>query len=301
MRNISAKIETLRSARAESRVGMAEKTLRLVRDGTGPKGDPLPLARAAAVLAAKKTSDLIPYCHPILIDSVVVEFEFHDAHIAVTAEVSAVAKTGVEMEAMTAATVAALTIYDMLKPVDSGMEILGTKLLEKRGGKSSFRDRPPRGFKAAVLVASDGTAQGLREDKSGQMIRERLQEWGLNDAAYVIVPDEKAEVRRKLLNFCEAGIPLVLTTGGTGLGPRDVTVEATREVIEREVPGMAEAMRSYGQRRTPYAMLSRGLVGIRGKTLIVNLPGSSAGVKESMDAIFPALFHVYPIADGGGQ
>jgi len=301
MRNITNKIETLRTAKAQSLLKMKEETLQILREGKGPKGDPLPLARAAAILAAKKTSDLIPYCHPILLDHVGVEFEFRDGIIAITTEVTAVAKTGVEMEALTAASIAALTVYDMLKPVDSEMEILGTKLLEKRGGKSSFRNFIPKGFKAAVLVTSDGSAKGIREDKSGKIIQKRLEEFGVKEIAYQILPDEKEQIIRELLKFCEEGCPLVMTTGGTGLGPRDVTIEATREVIEREVPGMAEAMRTYGQRRTPYAMLSRGTVGIRRKTMIVNLPGSSKGVEESMDAIFPALFHAYPIAEGEGH
>ncbi len=301
MRNISSKIETLRTAKAESLLKIKEETLQLIRDGKAPKGDPFPLARAAAIMAAKKTSDLIPYCHPILVDHVGVEFEFRGGTIAITTEVSAVAKTGVEMEALTAASVAALTIYDMLKPVDLDMEILGTRLLEKRGGKSSFRDRPPKDFKAAVIVTSDGAAALKREDKSGKLICDRLSAFGIRSLRYVIHPDDREKIRKELLRLCKDNYHLVLTTGGTGLGPRDVTVEATREVIERELPGIAEAMRSFGQHRTPYAMLSRGLVGIRGKTIIVNLPGSSKGVEESMDAIFPTLFHAYPIVDGGGH
>jgi molybdenum cofactor synthesis domain-containing protein len=96
-------------------------------------------------------------------------------------------------------------------------------------------------------------------------------------------------------------VDLILTTGGTGLGPRDVTVEATQEVIEREVPGMMEAVRAYGQARTPYAMLSRGVAGTRGKTLIINFPGSSRGTEEGLNALFPYLFHAYPMMEGMGH
>ncbi len=336
MRNIVSKIETLRTARAEARVKMREETLQLLREGKGPKGDPLPLARAAAVMAAKKTSDLIPYCHPILIDHVGVDFELPSPQpspaggegvLVITTEVSAVAKTGVEMEALTAASVAALTIYDMLKPVDDQMEILGCRLIEKKGGKSSFPAFVPKGFKAAILVMSDtissemklnqaqsavegeapralpveGATRAPIKDRSGRLIRERLTAFGIENVEPIVLPDDREKIRNELLRLCEDGTHLILTTGGTGLGPRDVTVEATREVIERDIPGISEAMRSYGQRRTPYAMLSRGLVGIRGKTMIVNLPGSSKGVVESMDAIFPALFHAYPMTEGEGH
>ena len=321
MRNIANKIETLRTATAETRVKISQETLRLLKEGKTPKGDPLPLAKAAAIMAAKKTSDLIPYCHPILIDSVDVEFEiplnppfdpstslragdggqggFSELKITVT--VTAVAKTGVEMEALTAASVAALTIYDMLKPIDKEMEILGCRLLEKKGGKSDYHGFVPKGLKVAVLVTSDGTALGQREDKSGKLIQKKLSDFGIASTDYRVLPDDQEKIRNELLALCETGCDLIITTGGTGLGPRDVTVEATREIIERDIPGISEAMRSYGQRRTPYAMLSRGLVGIRGRSLIINLPGSSKGVEESMSAIFPAVFHIFPITQGGGH
>jgi molybdenum cofactor biosynthesis protein MoaC len=301
MRNISNKIETLRTARAEALVKIQKETVQLLKEGRAPKGDPFPLAKGAAVMAAKKTSDLIPYCHPILIDSVKIDFEFREGVIAITAEVTAVAKTGVEMEALTAASVAALTIYDMLKPVDQEMEILGCRLLEKRGGKSTYQTFIPKGFKAAIIVTSDSTARGERPDRSGKLIHERLTEMGVPDPSYVTLPDDRNEIKREILGLIEKKYHLILTTGGTGLGPRDVTVEAVRELVEREVPGISEAMRSFGQRRTPYAMLSRGVAGICKNSLIVTLPGSLKGVEESMAAIFPALFHLYPITEGNGH
>jgi len=150
-------------------------------------------------------------------------------------------------------------------------------------------------------VTSDGTFAGKREDKSGRIIEERFKQLGIDEIEYIILPDEKEQIEKKLLELCEKGIKLIATTGGTGLGPRDVTVEATASVIDREMPGAAETMRAYGQRRTPYAMLSRGLVGVRGNSIIVNLPGSSKGAQESLDALFPALLHTYGMLNGGGH
>jgi molybdenum cofactor synthesis domain-containing protein len=118
---------------------------------------------------------------------------------------------------------------------------------------------------------------------------------------YEILPDDKDLIRERLLKWCDEGVRLIMTTGGTGLGPRDVTVEATREIMEREIPGIMEAGRVYGQERTPYAMLSRGLAVQRGNTLIINLPGSSNGVRETLNAIFPAVLHAYPMMGGGGH
>lgn len=295
------KIETLRTAVAESLITMKSETLSRVKEKTTPKGDVLELARTAGVLAAKKTPELIPYCHPLPIDGVKVDFEFVENGIRITACVKTIWKTGVEMEALTAVSIAALTIYDMCKPIDKEMEIKSTRLIEKKGGKSDFVERIPKGLKAAVMVTSDGTAKGVREDKSGKIIRDKLSQLGIENVEYIILPDEKELIKNELLRLCEKEIRLIVTTGGTGLGPRDVTVEATREVIDREVPGVAEAMRRFGQDRTPYAMLSRGLVGLRGKTIIINMPGSSRGTEESMEAIFPAVLHSYKMIGGGGH
>jgi molybdenum cofactor biosynthesis protein MoaC len=300
MRAVTDKVETLREAIAQSCLAMKSETIERVKANDLPKKDVLAMARAAGVMAAKKTSDLIPYCHPIPIDVVEIDFEIQSARIVITSTVKSIAKTGVEMEALTAASVAALTLYDMLKPVDLEMEIISTKLLSKKGGKSSFKEWIPQRFSAAVIVTSDGTSQGKREDKSGKIIKERLEQFGISPS-YVILPDEKDAIRLKVEEFCAQGIDLILTTGGTGLGPRDVTVEATRELMDREIPGIMEAARAYGQRRTPYAMLSRGLAAQKGKTLILNLPGSSNGVRETLNAIFPGVFHAYGMMEGAGH
>jgi cyclic pyranopterin phosphate synthase len=301
MIDIGNKTDTLRIARAQSTIRVSPETILRVKSGDLPKRNVLEVAQTAGVMAAKKTPELIPYCHPLPLDGVTVELKVETDRIEVEATVQAIWKTGVEMEALTAASVTALTLYDMLKPIDQGMEITGTKLVSKKGGKSDFHHAPPKNFRAAILVTSDGTAAGKREDKSGAVIRECLERLRVNRIDYCILPDELPAIREQILNYCESGADLVVTTGGTGLGPRDVTVEATQELIEREMPAVMQAVRSFGQRRTPYAMLSRGLAGVRGRTVILNLPGSSRGARESMDAIFPALFHVYPMLNGGGH
>lgn len=297
------KTETLRTAVAECLITMKLETLNRVKEKSTPKGDVLELARAAGVLAAKKTPELIPYCHPLPLDGVKIDFEFIDSSpsIRILATVKTIWKTGVEMEALTATSIAALTIYDMCKPIDKEMEITGMRLIEKSGGKSDYVEKIPKNFRAAVIVTSDSTAKGVREDNSGKIIREKLSSFGIENIDYIILPDEKEKIRNEILKWCEQDYHLVVTTGGTGLGPRDVTVEATKEVIDREVPGVAEAMRSYGQKHVPYAMLSRGLVGLRGKTVIINMPGSSRGTTESMEAIFPAVLHGYKMMGGGGH
>src|SRR3989338_5696799 len=300
MKSITSKTETLRKATASSVVLAAAQTIERLKSNDVPKKDILIIARAAGVMAAKKTQEIIPYCHPIPIDSVDIHFEVLTDRIVITASVEAIWKTGLEMEALVTASVTALTIYDMLKPVDKEIEIVSTTLQSKEGGKSDFVEKIPQGFQAAVIVTSDGTFQGKREDKSGKVIKERLERYGINPS-YTILPDDKKMITEKLDELCKQGVFLILTTGGTGLGPRDVTVEATREVIDREIPGITEAARSYGQDRTPYAMLSRGLAGQKGNTIIVNLPGSSKGTEETLNAIFPAVLHSYKMMDGFGH
>lgn len=146
-------------------------------------------------------------------------------------------------------------------------------------------------IKCAILTVSDKGSRGEREDRSGQVLREMLPEDGYSVVDYQIVPDEADEIKQKLLEFCERGLELVLTTGGTGVSPRDVTPEATREVIEKEIPGMAEAMRLESMKVTPHAMVSRAVVGYRRETLIVNLPGSPKAARENLQAVLPAIPH----------
>jgi molybdenum cofactor biosynthesis protein MoaC len=289
------KIETYRRAVAAGFIKLAPETLRRIQANDLPKKDVLATARVAAVQAAKKTADLIPFCHPLGLDKAGVEFEFKTDGIRITSEVLCIARTGVEMEALAAVSVAALTIYDMCKAVDKNMEINGIRLVEKDGGKSDFEPQLRSDFKAAVIVCSDRCAKGQAEDKTGKFLVETLRGYGVKEPSYHLLPDEEPKISQLLMDLCGQGVDLILTTGGTGLSPRDRTVEAVKSVIERELPGAMEASRSFGQRRTPYAMLSRGVAGQRGQTLIVTLPGSQAGVRESMAALYPYLFHAHKI------
>ncbi|MHB9132454.1 MAG: bifunctional molybdenum cofactor biosynthesis protein MoaC/MoaB [Armatimonadota bacterium] len=302
MRDISKKFSTFRTATAQATVTVSPSTIVRIQLHDIPKGDPLEVAKVAGIQAAKNTSQIIPYCHPLPVEFVGIEFALDEQTIRVTVTVKAVHKTGVEMEALTAAGVAALTLYDMLKMIDDHIAIGEIKLISKRGGKSDFAEKAPPSLTAAVLVMSDSVAAGEKDDQSGRMIAERLTEQGVKVIDYNVVPDDTETIVRVLTSYADTmKVDLVLTTGGTGFSTRDRTPEAMAQVIEREIPGIPEAMRAYGQARTPYAMLSRGKAGIRGNTIIVNLPGSRKGVEESLDALFPGLLHAFKMLAGGGH
>lgn len=153
-------------------------------------------------------------------------------------------------------------------------------------------------FKVGVLTASDMGARGEREDLSAPVIKELIAHIGGEVVAYAVVPDTRALLEEKLKEFSDQGLDLVLTTGGTGLAPRDVTPEATLAVVEKIIPGIGEAMRAASLRITPHGMLSRGLAGIRHRTLIVNLPGSPKAVRECLEVILPALPHGLKVLRG---
>ena len=153
-------------------------------------------------------------------------------------------------------------------------------------------------YTAAVVTVSDKGFAGEREDRSGAVVREALEAAGMTVSRTEIVPDEQAALVGLLEELCVERVNLIVTTGGTGVSPRDVTPEATLSVVDRQVPGMAEAMRAESLKVTPHAMISRAVCGLRGSTLIVNLPGSPNGARECLEVIMPALPHAIEVAAG---
>lgn len=302
MIDISTKFNSLRYAKAEGYLYCNSDTLARVAAKTAPKGDVLEIARAGGISAAKRCSDIIVFCHPIPLDWIDISFELEAEHIRVIAEVRSIWKTGVETEAITAVTGALLNLYEILKPLDSQLSFGGVRVLKKRGEESDFTDSFPEPIKTAILVLSDSTHAGTRKDKSGVIIKEFLDDLPVDVSVYEVLPDDRKVIAERLIALADnEKMQLIFTTGGTGLGPRDVTPEATLDVLERTVPGIVEAVRRHGKDRTPFAMLSRGEAGVRGECVIVNLPGSSKGAIESMQALFPGLLHIFPMMKGKGH
>lgn len=467
MVDVGDKAVTRRLARAGARVWMAPETLRLLRQQALPKGDVLAVAKIAGIMAAKRTSELVPLCHPLPLSFVDLTFTVidEDSRVDIECVARTEARTGVEMEALTGAAVAAITIYDMCKAVDRGMVIGDIRLLEKTGGKEDYlrpgeglgtvvavnvsaakgerkhpveeirlraghgiendahagsgnrevsllaqesidkmvalglkvgpgdfaenittigvdlaclpvgtvlevgeavleitqigkechsrcaiyeqagdcimpregvfakvleggrvtagdrvRVRMPgkktgthrtpgdvqvslsRPMRAAVVTLSDKASAGLREDTSGPVLVDLLRGLGAEVGDPIVISDDRELIEQILARLCDSGEwDLVLTTGGTGLAPRDHAPEATLAVADRLAPGFAEAMRASSSAVTAFAMLSRAVAGVKGRTLIINLPGSPKACREQFAVIAPVLPHAVETLRGEAQ
>lgn len=314
MVDVSAKASTARVAVAAGELQTTAEVVALVRADGMPKADVLATARIAGIAGAKKTSELIPLCHQLALSSVKVEFAFTDTTIAIEATAKTSGQTGVEMEALTAVAVAGLTLHDMVKALDPAATLNAVRLLTKDGGKRGHwvrdaataatdpgpapaGDLPARS--AVVLVASTGGASGTRTDTTGPELVSWLAEQGFSVRGPLVYAD--ADIAAGLADALSGAPALVLSTGGTGASPTDRTPEATRAVLDRELPGLAEAMRRKGTEKTAHATLSRGLAGLAGRTVVVNLPGSPGGVRDGISVLEPVLDHLLAQVAGGGS
>jgi len=294
MIDVGDKAVTRRTATARGRFTSTPEVIALVRADDLPKADVLATARIAGIQAAKRTSELIPLCHAIALSSVSIEFTLGESSIEIMATAKTTGQTGVEMEALTAVSIAALTLHDMTKAVDPHSVIGEIELDSKSGGKSRA---PVVVGTAAVIVASTGAAAGTREDTTGPRIAAWLTERGF-ECRHSVVAD--ADVAAELERVLADSPAVIITTGGTGMSPTDRTPEATRPLLTRELPGVAEAIRARGLPHTPKAALSRGLAGTAGDTVIVNLPGSTGGVTDGLAVLDELLEHLIAQVGGGG-
>jgi cyclic pyranopterin monophosphate synthase len=299
MVDITHKNNTLRKAIASALVTVSKpETIDMIVSKAIPKGDVLEFSRVAGLFAVKKTADVIPDCHPLPVEYTNIRHHIAGLTIKIEVEVHTVYKTGVEVEAMHAAAITALTLYDMLKPIDKNVEISSIKLETKTGGKSDIKSIGIEALRCAVVVCSDTIAAGINQDTSGRLMVEKLEALGCSIETFSIVPDEIEVIKNLALDIVSKGVDLLIFIGGTGLSPRDVTPQAITSLIDIEVPGIMERLRSYGQDRMPFAMFSRGIAGFVKDTLVITLPGSQGAVRDAIHALFPHVFHVFKVRKG---
>jgi molybdenum cofactor biosynthesis protein MoaC len=323
MIDVGEKAVTRRRAVAEGRIRMSPAVARRIAEGTMPKGNVLAMAEVAGIAAAKNTSGILPLCHPLSLDAVRVTcaVDADAGEVSVRCEALCQARTGVEMEALTGASAALLAIWDLTKGVDPALRIDGVRLRVKEGGKSGRWVNPAlaegepadgepvaapaapaadlSGRRAFALTISDRCARGEAEDTSGPLLAEFLGASGATAPAPAVVPDEVDRIQDAVRQAIAAGAELVLTSGGTGLGPRDVTPEALRPLFTREVPGLGELLRGAGAAQTPMSWLSRSVAGLVGRSLVIALPGNPRAVRHGLATLAPLLGHAFAMIAGG--
>lgn len=301
MVDVGGKPVTDRRAIATGRVEVGPVVAAAIRSNELKKGDLLQVARLGGIQAAKRTADLVLLCHPLPLSHIEVQAELDGDTVVLTASTRTAGQTGVEMEALTAVAGAALNVVDMGKALNPAIEIGSIRVVEKAGGKSgpaaSTGPRP----RVAILTVSDSRSAGEAEDLATPRLIDAAERFlNASRVETSLVPDEHAAIVAQLRAWTQAADPpaLVLTTGGTGVGPRDVTPEATAEVVERPHPGLLELARARCLPGKPHAYLSRAVAGVAGRTLVVNLPGSPRGAVETLRLMADVLPHALETLSG---
>ena len=296
MVDVTNKVSTVRMAKAEGKISMLPGTIMAIQDDALPKGNVLTTAKIAGVQAAKKTAELIPMCHQLNLSFVDIEFDVQTESIVIKSIVKTKEATGVEMEALTAVSVTALTIYDMCKAVDKTMVISSINLVDKLGGKSDYATeyRPQVG----VITISDSVSSGKSEDKSGPLLISGFSDSGCSVEHKKVLPDGSDELMPTIQNWIEEGVELIITTGGTGLGPRDLTIETLEEIFNSKLPGIEQALHAYGRGKVKTAMLSRLTAGVVKGAIVICLPGSPGAAKDALNVLIPTIFHSFHMMKG---
>jgi molybdenum cofactor synthesis domain-containing protein len=256
----------------------------------------LTTAKISGIQSAKKTAEMIPMCHQLNLSYVDIEFEFESDAICIRSIVKTKEATGVEMEALSAVSGAALTIYDMCKSVDKSMIIGEIKLVKKVGGKSdnAVEYRPNVG----VITLSDSISSGQGEDKSGPILVDGFKNAGCSVDYQKVLPDGSEELVSTIQDWVNNDVELIITTGGTGLGPRDLTIETLEKIFDSKLPGVEQALHAYGRGKVTTAMLSRLTAGVVDGAIVICLPGSTGAAKDALKVLIPTIFHSFHMMMG---
>ena len=296
MVDVTDKTATERMAKAEGEIHLQQATIALIQDNSIPKGNVLTTAKIAGIQSAKKTAEIIPMCHQLNLSFVDMEFELGRELVIIRSIVKTREATGVEMEALTAVSTAALTMYDMCKAVDKTMTIGAIKLVEKIGGKSdhAVEYRPSVG----IVTMSDSISADKSEDKSGPILVKGFANSGCKADHQKVLPDGSEELIPTIESWIKDGVELIITTGGTGLGPRDLTLQLVENKFDSKLPGIEQALHAYGRGKVKTAMLSRLTAGVINGAIVICLPGSTGAVKDALKVLIPTIFHSFHMMKG---
>jgi len=296
MVDVTDKTATVRMAKAEGEIHLQKATIALIQDNSIPKGNVLTTAKIAGIQSAKKTAEIIPMCHQLNLSFVDMEFELGRELVIIRSIVKTREATGVEMEALTAVSTAALTMYDMCKAVDKTMTIGAIKLVEKIGGKSdhAVEYRPSVG----IITMSDSISADKSEDKSGPILVKGFADSGCKADHQKVLPDGSEELIPTIESWIKDGVELIITTGGTGLGPRDLTIQLVENKFDSKLPGIEQALHAYGRGKVKTAMLSRLTAGVINGAIVICLPGSTGAVKDALRVLIPTIFHSFHMMKG---
>jgi len=296
MVDVTDKVVTVRIAKAEGKISMLPETILAIQNDALPKGNVLTTAKISGIQSAKKTAEMIPMCHQLNLSFADIEFEMEEDGILIKSSVKTKEATGVEMEALSAVSGAALTIYDMCKSVDKSMVIGEIKLVKKVGGKSdhTVEYRPNVG----VITLSDSISSGQGEDKSGPILINGFSDAGCLVNHHETFPDGSKKLVSTIQDWVKDGVELIITTGGTGLGPRDLTIETMEKVFTSKLPGVEQALHAYGRGKVKTAMLSRLTAGVVNGVIVICLPGSTGAAKDALQVLIPTIFHSFHMMKG---
>ena len=296
MVDVTEKISNSRMAKAEGKIFMKSETISAICDDQIPKGNVLTTAKIAGIQAAKKTFETIPMCHQLNLSFVDIQFTIDSDWIQIDSIAKTKEATGVEMEALSAVSTTALTIYDMCKALDKTMSIGDIKLIKKMGGKSDhiMVHKPNVG----IITLSDSVVSGDSKDQSGPILLEGFLNAGCIVEHQKVLPDGSKELVEIINSWVNDGVELIITSGGTGLGPRDLTIETLDKKFDYKIPGIEQSLHAYGRSKVKTAMLSRLTAGVIKGAIVICLPGSPSAVQDAIKVLIPTVFHAFHMMKG---
>lgn len=287
MVDITHKRNSLRTAIAQATVKVSQQaTIRAIEEHLVPKGNVFEMAKTAGLFAVKRTSDMIPDCHPLPVEYTKVSYEIEDLSIHIQMEVRTIYRTGVEVEAMHGVSVVALTMYDMLKPIDKGIEIQNIKLIGKKGGKSDFKNIIPPDFPITYLQCTDAGAEETNGSRQKQVITDLLSSHHLHLQHYASIPNEQSVIRESIQQHQHNG--LILLTSKTKSAKA-----VLEELLDQPIASIGEMLRQYKAERNPGAFPDLFLGGWINDTLVVSLPGKSNDLQDALIALFPYVLALW--------